>query len=162
MLHISRRGARFDRGIHTQTLRISRVCWLPMFSRASLLRSVQSRWRHVASRSHSSGLTAASSSLTNGIDGDRFRTRLPDGRLETFRLYFADTTESRSRGNRSDEQAAYSGITHQQAIELWRQAAEFTARALEKPFTFHTRWSSLFGASGSGWSPMYDLERCDS
>src|SRR5215475_321895 len=24
--------------------------------------------------------------------------RLPDGRLETFRLYFVDTTESRSRG----------------------------------------------------------------
>ena len=31
-------------------------------------------------------------------DGDSFRVRLPDGRLETFRLYFVDTTESRSRG----------------------------------------------------------------
>ncbi len=39
-------------------------------------------------------------------DGDRFRVRLPDGRRETFRLYFVDTTESRSRGKRSDEQAA--------------------------------------------------------
>jgi endonuclease YncB( thermonuclease family) len=29
-------------------------------------------------------------------DGDSFRVRLPDGRLETFRLYFVDTTESRS------------------------------------------------------------------
>jgi endonuclease YncB( thermonuclease family) len=28
-------------------------------------------------------------------DGDSFRVRLPDGRLETFRLYFVDTTESR-------------------------------------------------------------------
>ena len=34
-------------------------------------------------------------------DGDSFRVRLPDGRLETFRLYFVDTTESRSRGKRS-------------------------------------------------------------
>ncbi len=46
-------------------------------------------------------------------DGDSFRVRLPGGRLETFRLYFVDTTESRSRGKRSDEQRAYSGITHQ-------------------------------------------------
>lgn len=44
-------------------------------------------------------------------DGDSFRVRLPDGRLETFRLYFVDTTESRSRGKRSDEQAAYFGLT---------------------------------------------------
>jgi hypothetical protein len=40
-------------------------------------------------------------------DGDSFRVRLRDGRLETFRLYFADTTKSRTRGKRSDEQAAY-------------------------------------------------------
>jgi endonuclease YncB( thermonuclease family) len=33
-------------------------------------------------------------------DGDSFRVRLPDGRLETFRLYFVDTTESRTRGKR--------------------------------------------------------------
>jgi endonuclease YncB( thermonuclease family) len=39
-------------------------------------------------------------------DGDSFRVRLLDGRLETFRLYFVDTTESRTRGKRSDEQAA--------------------------------------------------------
>ena len=38
-------------------------------------------------------------------DGDSFRVRLPDGRLATFRLYFVDTTESRSRGVRSDAQA---------------------------------------------------------
>jgi endonuclease YncB( thermonuclease family) len=44
-------------------------------------------------------------------DGDSFRVRLPDSRLETFRLYFVDTTESRSRGKRSDEQAAYFGLT---------------------------------------------------
>ena len=43
-------------------------------------------------------------------DGDSFRVRLPDSRLETFRLYFVDTTESRSRGKRYDEQAAYFGL----------------------------------------------------
>ena len=36
---------------------------------------------------------------------------MPDGRLETFRLYFVDPTESRSRGERSDQQAAYFGLT---------------------------------------------------
>lgn len=51
--------------------------------------------------------------LDEWTDGDSFRVRLPDGRLETFRLYHVDTTESRSRGKRSDEQAAYFGITHE-------------------------------------------------
>ena len=50
-------------------------------------------------------------------DGDSFRVRLPNSRLETFRLYFVDTTKSRSRGKRSDEQAAYFGLTRAQAID---------------------------------------------
>jgi hypothetical protein len=73
-------------------------------------------------------------------DGDSFRVRLPDRRLETFRLYFVDTTESRSRGKRSDEQAAYFGLTRAQAIELGRQAKIFTASAFAQPFTVYTRW----------------------
>jgi endonuclease YncB( thermonuclease family) len=63
-------------------------------------------------------------------DGDSFRVRLPDSRFETFRLYFVDTTESRSRGKRSDEQAAYFGLTRAQGIEFGRQAKIFTANAL--------------------------------
>src|SRR6476620_2673727 len=78
-------------------------------------------------------------------DGDSFRVRLPDGRLETFRLYFVDTTESRSRGRRSDEQAAYFGLTREQAIALGWKAKEFTARALAKPFTVYTRWRPVYG-----------------
>jgi endonuclease YncB( thermonuclease family) len=78
-------------------------------------------------------------------DGDSFRVRLPDGHLETFRLYFVDTTESRSRGKRSDEQAAYFGLTRAQAIELGRQAKIFTASALAQPFMIYTRWRSVFG-----------------
>ena len=76
-------------------------------------------------------------------DGDSFRVRLPDGRLETFRLYYVDTTESRSRGKRSDEQAAYFELTRAQAVELGKEAKEFTARALAKPFTIQTRWRKL-------------------
>lgn len=78
-------------------------------------------------------------------DGDSFRVRLPDGRLETFRLYFVDTTESRSRGKRSDEQAAYFGLTREQAIDLGKEAKAFTARLLSKPFTIQTRWRQVFG-----------------
>ena len=54
-------------------------------------------------------------------DGDSFRVRLPDGRLETFRLYLVDTTESRSCGKRSDEQAAYFGLTRVDAIKLGKE-----------------------------------------
>jgi endonuclease YncB( thermonuclease family) len=57
-------------------------------------------------------------------DGDSFRVRLPDGRLETFRLYFVDTTESRSRGKRSDEQAAYFGLTRADAVKLGKEAKD--------------------------------------
>ncbi len=71
--------------------------------------------------------------------------RLPDGRLETFRLYFVDTTESRSRGKRSDEQAAYFGLTRAGAVKLGKEAKEFTAEALSKPFTIQTRWRPVFG-----------------
>src|SRR4051812_22562128 len=78
-------------------------------------------------------------------DGDSFRVRLPDGRLETFRLYFVDTTESRSMSNRSDEQAAYFGISRDAAIELGKAAKALTARALSRPFTIYTRWRSVFG-----------------
>lgn len=78
-------------------------------------------------------------------DGDSFRVRLADGRLETFRLYYVDTTESRSRGKRSDEQAAYFSLTREQAIELGKEAKAFTARALAQPFTIQTRWRPVFG-----------------
>ena len=78
-------------------------------------------------------------------DGDSFRVRLPDGRLETFRLYFVDTTESRSSGKRSDEQAAYFGLTRTDAIKLGEEAKAFTAAALQRPFTIQTRWRKVFG-----------------
>ncbi len=79
-------------------------------------------------------------------DGDSFRVRLPDGRRETFRLYFVDTTESRKHTARSVEQAAYFGITTAEAIELGKGASDFTHRALEKPFTIYTRWRTVLGS----------------
>ncbi|PYK32095.1 MAG: hypothetical protein DME58_06495 [Verrucomicrobia bacterium] len=87
----------------------------------------------------------STSGLVEWTDGDSFRVRLAEGRLETFRLYFIDTSESRSRGTRSDEQAAYFGLTRAQAIELGSQAKVFTARALAQPFTIYTRWRKVFG-----------------
>src|SRR5205823_1177802 len=51
----------------------------------------------------------------------------------------------RSRGKRSDEQAAYFRLTRAQAIDLGRQAKIFTASALAQPFTIYTRWRSVFG-----------------
>jgi endonuclease YncB( thermonuclease family) len=79
-------------------------------------------------------------------DGDSFRVRLPDGRLETFHLYFVDTTESRSRGKRSDEQAAYFGLTRSEAVQLGQEAKAFTAAALQRPFTIQTRWRLVYGS----------------
>src|SRR2546430_11481518 len=64
--------------------------------------------------------------------------------LGNFSSVFVDTTESRSRGKRSDEQAAYFGLTRAQAIDLGRRAKIFTASALAQPFTIFTRWRSVF------------------
>jgi endonuclease YncB( thermonuclease family) len=79
-------------------------------------------------------------------DGDSFRVRLRNGWLETSRLYFIDTTESRSRGKRSDEQAAYFGLTRAEAIKLGEEAKAFPAAALKRPFTVQTRWRPVFGS----------------
>jgi len=78
-------------------------------------------------------------------DGASFRVRLPDGRLETFRLYLVDTTESRSHRKRSDEQAAYFGLTRAGGIKLGEEAKAFTAAALHRRFTIQTRWRKVFG-----------------
>jgi endonuclease YncB( thermonuclease family) len=89
-------------------------------------------------------------------DGDSFRVRLPDGRLETFRLYYVDTTESRLTTSRSDEQAEYFNITRAEAVALGRDALKYSAQALERPFTVHTRWRSLFGVRWLGFVTTAD------
>jgi endonuclease YncB( thermonuclease family) len=111
-------------------------CW-------SLL--LKHRHKKLHRRNRLSDSTDVCSLLDEWTDGDSFRVRLPDGRLETFRLYFVDTTESRSRGKRSDEQAAYFGLTRAEAVKLGEEAKAFTAAALQRPFTIQTRWHKVFG-----------------
>ena len=55
-------------------------------------------------------------------DGDSFKVHWNDGEL-TVRLYFADTPESDYRFmDRTRAQAAYFGITEEQAVEVGKQA----------------------------------------
>lgn len=87
-------------------------------------------------------------------DGDSFRVRLPDGRIEQFRLYYVDCPESDFRTykggadnhQRIHEQALAFGITDQQAVEIGKRAK---ARAHELlaagGFTLYTRWDDPFG-----------------
>lgn len=87
-------------------------------------------------------------------DGDSFRVRFPDGRVEQLRLYFVDAPESAFRSyangennhDRIADQARDFGITAQQAVEIGKQAKQRTHDLLSRaPFTVHTRWDDPFG-----------------
>ena len=81
-------------------------------------------------------------------DGDSFHVILPDQKELIFRLYFVDTPEEeRVYADRIAEQAAYFGITPDAAIQIGREASEFTKQALAKPFTIYTRWRRALGRS---------------
>jgi hypothetical protein len=73
-------------------------------------------------------------------DGDSFHVLLRDQKEVVFRLYFVDTPEEeRVYADRVAEQAAYFGISADAALEVGKEASEFTKRALAKPFTdLHT------------------------
>lgn len=87
-------------------------------------------------------------------DGDSFKVRLPDGRIEEFRLYFVDTPESAfkryaggdSNHERIRRQAAdLGGITPEQAVETGKRAKAYSLGLLEsRPFTLHTCWDSPY------------------
>ena len=87
-------------------------------------------------------------------DGDSFMVRLPEGRRAEFRLYFVDAPESafkRYAGGETNharirgQAAELGGITPEQAVDVGRQAKEFTLELLERePFTLFTRWDSPF------------------
>ena len=65
-----------------------------------------------------------------------------------FRLYFVDTPEEeRVYADRIAEQAAYFGISADAALEVGKEASEFTKRTLAKPFTTYTRWRRALGRS---------------
>lgn len=87
-------------------------------------------------------------------DGDSFCLRLPDGREETFRLYFVDTPESvfkrysggESNQQRVQDQADYFGLSPDDAVELGKKAKSYVLKLLEaKPVTVFTRWEDPFG-----------------
>lgn len=80
-------------------------------------------------------------------DGDSFHVRCGD-REYIFRLYFVDTPEcDYAFPERVSEQAAYWNITTDQAIQLGKTAARFTASQLKTPFTIVTRWQDALGRS---------------
>jgi endonuclease YncB( thermonuclease family) len=67
------------------------------------------------------------------------------------RVYFVDTPEDGTGyRDRIAEQSAYFGITPEQAREIAREAAAFTAKQLAAPFTVWTRWRSALGRSALG------------
>ena len=78
-------------------------------------------------------------------DGDSFRIHWNGGEL-TVRLYFADTPESDWRfRDRTRAQAAYFGITEEQAVEIGQRAKAFTREYLKNGFEVRTRWQGVFG-----------------
>ena len=81
-------------------------------------------------------------------DGDSFHVILPDQKELIFRLYFVDAPEEeRVYADRIVEQAAYFGIRTDAAVDIGREASEFTKQALAKPFTIYTRWRRALGRS---------------
>jgi endonuclease YncB( thermonuclease family) len=86
-------------------------------------------------------------------DGDSFRIRLPDGRIEQFRLYFVDAPESafrsyaggRNNHQRISEQAVDFGISDSQAVEIGRRAKQRVRDLLAGgTFAVHTAWDDPF------------------
>jgi competence protein ComEA len=93
--------------------------------------------------------------LTDWADGDSFRVKTAAGQEHTVRLYGVDCIELHVDGNdrnldRLREQRRYFGITDagknneesmKIALSLAKEAADFTAKSLQKPFTLHTRFA---------------------
>ena len=83
-------------------------------------------------------------------DGDSFHVIAAD-REVVARLYFVDTPEAETAyRDRLEEQAAYFGITRDQAVTIAHESAAFTRETLSKPFTVWTRWRTALGRSALG------------
>ncbi len=87
-------------------------------------------------------------------DGDSFRVRLPDGRVEQFRLYYVDAPESdfrsysggRTNRERIHEQAEDFSVSDEQAVAIGKRAKALVHDLLSRgTFTLHTRWDDPFG-----------------
>jgi len=87
-------------------------------------------------------------------DGDSFLVKAGD-KTYHLRLYFVDCPETLT-SNRSDlerirEQTRYFGITDKARIVYFgKEAKAFTEKALEKPFTIYTAFTSALGRSAGG------------
>ena len=91
---------------------------------------------------------------TRNNDGDSFLVKFPDGRRSIVRLYFVDAPESAFKSYRggdtnhariADQAADLGGITSRQAVEIGKQAKQFTLGLLAAaPFDIFTRWDSPF------------------
>jgi competence ComEA-like helix-hairpin-helix protein len=97
---------------------------------------------------------------TEWADGDSFPVRLPDGREITARLYGVDCIElhvkTETVARRLRDQQRYFGIGGEDsakatslARDYGRHAAEFSMKALSKPFTIHTANSNARGSESS-------------
>ncbi len=81
-------------------------------------------------------------------DGDSFHVVLPNSEEVIFRLFFVDAPEEeRVYKDRIAEQAAYFGISSDAAVEVGREASEFTKQALARPFSVWIRWRRALGRS---------------
>ena len=80
-------------------------------------------------------------------DGDSFHIRVAK-RHYIFRLLWVDTPETEQRyPERVAEQAAYFGITPEQATRVGKEAVKFSANFLKEPFTVYTQFDDAMGAS---------------
>jgi len=80
-------------------------------------------------------------------DGDSFHVQVAK-RKYIFRLLWVDAPETDSRyPDRVAEQAAYFGITPQDAIKVGKDAAKFSASFLKDGFTVLTQFDDAMGAS---------------
>lgn len=78
-------------------------------------------------------------------DGDSFRVRHNDKEY-VFRLYYVDAPETYGvRSSRVLNQASYFGIAPEKALEVGKEARQFTEEKLKKPFTIYTRWRRALG-----------------
>jgi endonuclease YncB( thermonuclease family) len=91
-------------------------------------------------------LTSTTLIHSGGNDGDSFKVRLPDGREETFRLYFVDTPETSDRyPDRIRYQSEYfDDISPGQTIAIGNESKQFTLDLLQShPFVILTRWEKV-------------------
>jgi competence protein ComEA len=89
-----------------------------------------------------------------GNDGDSFAVQAGERRLNV-RLYFVDCPESAvstdADAKRVREQARHFGIADPvKVLAFGREAAQFTAQALARPFTVHTSFADAMGRTPGG------------